>query len=41
MQILKRIIKWVLQMLATAAAREAIVQGLEVLKQILDALNEE
>lgn len=39
MQILKRIIKWVLQMLATAAAREAILQGWEVLKQIIEALD--
>lgn len=36
MQILKRIIKWVLQMLATAAAREAIRQGWELLKQFLE-----
>lgn len=41
MQILKRIIKWVLTMLATAAARETILQGWEALKQIIEALGEE
>lgn len=36
MQILKRIIKWALQLLATAAAREVIRQGWEFLKQLLE-----
>lgn len=35
MQILKRIIQWVMQLLATAAAREILRQGWEFLKQLL------
>lgn len=35
MQILKQLIKWVGRLLASAAAREAIQQGWEFLKQLL------
>lgn len=41
MQILKRTIKWVLQLLAMAAAREVIQKGWELLKQIFKAFGEQ